>query len=118
MEELSDNASRLLEFVNTRVLADYDALETTGKQYVTDAQTVSQLMNQISHSTEQLSRIMEKVRSANEGIATTVEQNADGIAGVAGTTGELANQMNQIVEASQGVNRVIETLGKTIEVFN
>ena len=118
VEELSDNASRLLEFVNTRVLADYDALETTGKQYVTDAQTVSQLMNQISHSTEQLSRIMEKVRSANEGIATTVEQNADGIAGVAGTTGELANQMNQIVEASQGVNRVIETLGKTIEVFN
>lgn len=118
VEELSDNASRLLEFVNTRVLADYDALETTGKQYVTDAQTVSQLMNQISHSTEQLSQIMEKVRSANEGIAATVEQNADGITGVAGTTSELANQMNQIVEASQGVNCVIETLGKTIEVFN
>lgn len=118
VEELSANASRLLEFVNTRVLADYDSLEATGKQYATDAQTVSQLMNQISNSTEQLSQIMEKVRTANEGISKTVEQNADGITGVAGTTTELANQMNQIVEASQGVNRVIESLGKTIEIFN
>lgn len=117
VQELSENASRLLEFVNTRVLADYDALEATGKQYATDAQTVSQLMNQISNSTEQLSQIMEKVRTANEGISATVEQNADGITGVAGTTAELANQMNQIVEASQGVNRVIGSLGKTIETF-
>ena len=118
VEELSENASKLLEFVNTRVLADYDAMGATGQQYVTDAETVSKLMYQISYSTEQLSVIMEKVQNANEGISSTVTQSASGITSVVGTTTELADEMNHILNASNGVNQVIGDLMETIAVFS
>ena len=118
VEELSENASKLLEFVNTRVLADYDAMGATGQQYVTDAETVSKLMYQISYSTEQLSVIMEKVQNANEGISSTVTQSASGITSVVGTTTELADEMNHILNASNGVNQVIGDLMETIAIFS
>lgn len=118
VEELSENASRLLEFVNTRVLADYDSMGATGQQYATDAETVSKLMYQISYSTEQLSVIMEKVQQANEGISTTVSQSAEGVNSVVGTTTELAEEMNHVMEASDGVNQVVGDLMATIAIFS
>ncbi|MBR1692895.1 MAG: MCP four helix bundle domain-containing protein [Lachnospiraceae bacterium] len=117
VEELSENASRLLEFVNTRVLADYDAQETTGQQYVTDAETMSKLMSQISDSTERLSIMMEKVQSANEGISATIDQSTVGVNSMVGTTSELADEMNHIMDASNGVNQVIGDLMDTIAIF-
>lgn len=117
VEELSDNASRLLEFVNTRVLEDYEAQETTGRQYATDAETMSSLMSQISDSTERLSSMMEKVQQANEGISATVVQSAEGVNSMVGTTTELAGEMNHIMDASRGVNTVIGDLMDTIAIF-
>ena len=117
VEELSENASKLLEFVNTRVLADYDAMGETGQQYATDAETVSKLMYQISYATEQLANIMEKVQSANEGISSTVTESAEGVTVVVGTTTELADKMNHILNASNGVKTIIGDLMDTIAIF-
>ena len=117
VEELSENASKLLEFVNTRVLADYDAMGETGQQYVTDAETVSKLMYQISYATEQLANTMEKVQSANEGISSTVTESAAGVTVVVGTTTELADEMNHILGASNGVKTIIGDLMDTIAIF-
>lgn len=117
VEELSENASRLLEFVNTRVLADYEAQEATGQQYATDAETMSDLMSQISESTVRLSAMMQKVQQANEGISATVVQSTEGVNSMVGTTTELAGEMNHIMDASQGVNAVIGDLMDTIAIF-
>ena len=118
VEELSENASKLLEFVNTRVLADYDEMGATGQQYVTDAETVSKLMYQISYATDQLANIMEKVQNANEGISSTVTESAEGVTVVVGTTTELADKMGHILGASNGVKTIIGELMDTIAIFD
>lgn len=119
VEELSENASRLLEFVNSRVLADYDALEATGQQYYEDAETVRGLMYQFSEATEKLSIMMGKVTDANEGISTTVQQSTQGITNMVGNTSELAEGMTEIKEASDDVNSVVcELLGQIAKFTN
>ena len=117
VEELSENATKLLEFVNTRVLSDYDALEETGKQYYEAADTMNKIMYQFSFATEKLMAVMQKVNDANEGIADTVQESTEAITNVSGNTNELAEEMKEVLGATSGVNEVIEQLMKEVNSF-
>ncbi|MBD5543227.1 MAG: methyl-accepting chemotaxis protein [Lachnospiraceae bacterium] len=117
VEELSENASRLMEFVKNTVLADYDALEATGQQYYQDADTINNMMYQMSCAAEKLTEVMNKVLSANEGISTTVQQSTEGITSVVGNTSELVGGMKEVLTASQDVNQVIKELLSHISRF-
>ena len=117
VEELSENASRLMEFVKNTVLADYDALEATGQQYYQDADTINNMMYQMSYAAEKLTAVMDKVLSANEGISITVHQSTEGITNVVGNTLELAGGMKEVLMASQDVNKVIVELMSHISRF-
>lgn len=117
VEELSANASRLMEFVKNTVLADYDALEATGQQYYQDADTINNMMYQMSYAAEKLTVVMDKVLSANEGIQITVHQSTEGITNVVGNTSELADGMKEVMVASQDVHKVIVELMSHINQF-
>ncbi|HKM04452.1 MAG TPA: methyl-accepting chemotaxis protein [Lachnospiraceae bacterium] len=117
VEELSQNATKLLKFVNTRVLADYDALEETGQQYYEAAETVNKIMVQFSLATEEMMVVMDKVTNANEGISDTVTESTEAITTVAGNTSDLAEEMKEVLTASDGVNEVVEQLLKEVKCF-
>ena len=114
---LSDNASELLGFVNERVMPDYDELEKTGVQYLKDATSVTDIMDQILTGTNAISDTMEEVVASNEGISTTVEQNAVGVTNVAQNTTELAVNMKEIFRALQEVQGVIDDLTRQADMF-
>ncbi len=118
VSELSDNASQLLDFVNNRVVPDYDELENTGVQYLKDATSVTDIMDKILAGTEAISDTMKEVVTSNEGISGTVEQNAVGIGSVAGNTTELAANMKAVFRALQEVQGVIDDLAGQAEMFH
>ncbi|MBO5094075.1 MAG: methyl-accepting chemotaxis protein [Lachnospiraceae bacterium] len=115
---LSDNASKLLQFVNEQVMADYDELENTGAQYFKDATKVADIMNKISDGTQQINETMQEVVTSNEGISDTVEQNAIGIGNVAQNTTELAANMKEIIKALSQVQEVVDDLTSQAEMFH
>ena len=117
VEELSENATKLLDFVNTRVLSDYDALEATGQQYYDAAETVNRIMYQFSFATEKLMAVMETVASANEGITDTVHESTEAITTVVGNTSDLAEEMKEVLAASDGVNNIVVQLMKEVNCF-
>ena len=117
VSELSANASQLLDFVNKRVVPDYDELENTGVQYLEDATNVATIMDKILTGTQAISETMNEVLTSNEAISGTVEQNAVGIGSVAGNTTELAANMKEIFHSQKQVQSVIEDLAKQAEMF-
>lgn len=114
---LSDNASKLLKFVNENVKADYDKMENIGAQYLEDATKVTDIMDKISGGTQSINQEMEDVVDSNVTIADTVEQNATGIGNVAENTNELAEDMKEIFRAMQEVQSVIDELTRQAEIF-
>ncbi len=115
---LSKNASRLLEFVNEKVMPDYDELENTGVQYLKDATKVSGIMDKISESTGLMNETIQEVVTSNEGIADTMEQNSVGIGNVAHNTTELARNMKEIFKALESVERITGELAGQTEMFH
>lgn len=117
VEELSANATRLLEFVNTRVMLDYDALAETGKQYFEAAETMNRIMSQFSKETEELLQVMDKVNDANVGISDTVTESTQAITNVVENTSDLAEEMKTVMDASDGVREVVDQLLGQVSCF-
>ncbi len=118
VSDLSENASGLLQFVNERVMSDYDELENTGIQYLKDATKVTDIMDQILGGTNIINETMQEIVTSNEGISKTVEQNAVGIGNVAQNTTELAVTMKEISKALREVQDIIDELTRQAEIFH
>lgn len=114
---LTENASRLLGFVNEKVMVDYKELENTGVRYLKDATTITDIIEKISQGTQLINETMQEVVDSNESIAGTVEQNAVGIESVAENTAELADNMAEIVKVLEQVQNVIDELTRQAEIF-
>ncbi|MBO5292217.1 MAG: methyl-accepting chemotaxis protein [Lachnospiraceae bacterium] len=117
VEELASNASRLLEFVNSRVLADYETLEETGVEYAKAAATIEGIMGRFQAATEQMLQVMRSVTSANEGITLTVNESTQGVSNVVNNTAQLAGGMKEISAALNGVNQVVGELLDSVSCF-
>lgn len=117
VEELAANASRLLEFVNSRVLADYAVLEETGAQYATAAATIDGIMEKFRSASGELLEVVKNVTSANERITNTVGESADGVNSVVDNTVQLAGGMKEISAALTGVNQVVGELLDSVGYF-
>ena len=115
---LAENAMKLLRFVNERVLADYDMLEQTGEKYLNDAITVEEMMSDILEKSGRLYDIMQGVTDANEGIAVTVNQSAQGIGNVVENTNNLADEMKGITQNLEEVQNVVGILREQVKCFH
>lgn len=115
---LAENAMKLLRFVNERVLADYDMLEQTGEKYLNDAITVEEMMSDILEKSGRLYDIMQGVTDANEGIAVTVNQSAQGIGNVVENTNKLADEMKGITQNLEEVQNVVGILREQVKCFH
>lgn len=115
---LIENSSKLLAFVNEKVMVDYKELENTGERYLKDAISITDIIDQISQGTQLINEAVQEVADSNESIADTVEQNAVGIGSVAENTTELADNMEEIVKALEQVQRVIDDLTRQTAIFH
>lgn len=115
VDELSMNTMKLLEFVNSRVMDDYEVFEQTGQLYLKTAQKIVQLMNEFFVNTGELSSVMEHVNCANEGISNTVNESANSIIDVVSNTNNTQNDMEELLAEFENVNMIINILTERIK---
>jgi len=100
---LSDSAEQVLGFLEDKVVKDYEMLSVTGEQYNNDAQMLSDMVMNLSATTQQLYASIQSMAKAINDVAVASEQGAS-------ETSELANEANEIVK------RTSEVLKKTNDV--
>lgn len=118
VSELVENTTKLLRFVNDKVMPDYSAMENTGEQYFRDASAFHDIMENITHASSELNMAMERVARANEGISATVNESASGVGNVARNTIDVADGMKEIEGAMGEVGKVIKELEAEIYIFS
>lgn len=114
---LADNARSLVNFINERVLPDYEILERTGEQYLNDSITVDQLMTEMRNSMEGIGTMMRSVAESNENITNNVKESAQGVGGVVDHTAALADNMKGIIAAIDQVSDVVNSLSEQTACF-
>lgn len=114
---LADNARKLVDFINERVMPDYEILERTGGQYLDDANTVDQIMGQMRASMENIGSMMHTVTESNDNITNNVRESAQGVGGVVDNTAALAENMKGIIAALDQVSDVVNSLSEQTACF-
>lgn len=114
---LADNARKLVNFINERVMPDYEILERTGGQYLDDANTVDQIMGEMRVSMEKIGSMMRSVTESNDNITNNVRESAQGVGGVVDNTAALADNMKDIIAALDQVSDVVNHLSEQTACF-
>lgn len=117
VNELAENATKLLKFVNENVIADYDNMEKVGEQYYDDAVKVDELMTGFEQSTNNLNNLTQSISTSVNDISIAVSDSAKGVSQVADTTTELVAEVSQIMEASNLNMDTVEILKEGVDKF-
>ncbi|MBR5127404.1 MAG: methyl-accepting chemotaxis protein, partial [Roseburia sp.] len=109
VEELSKNADDMLQFIDERVLVDYDKFVDVATQYHDDADGINQTLQHFYNSACQMEETMESMTNGIDGIATAVNESAEGVTVAAQNTGQLVSALGGI-EAEANTNKGISEL--------
>lgn len=117
VEELSENATRLLEFMNTRVMKDYDALEDTGSNYHEAADHVDEMMNEFGQKIDELLSVLQNVNTANTQMEATVGDSTEKLSVVEKNNQGLQQEMEDISYAVEELAASVGQLKGSIRCF-
>ena len=117
VEELSKNADDMLQFIDERVLVDYDKFVDVATQYHDDADDINQTLQHFYNSTRTLEDTMESMTNGIEGIATAVNESAEGVSVAAQNTGHLVKALSGIEDEANANKNISELLSGEVSKF-
>ena len=101
VKELSDNAIEVIEFINSNVLADYDAFVDTGTKFEDTAVMIDEMLGTFSEKANHLNAVMNDMSKRIETITNSVHESSDAI-------NLSANAATEIVGEIQGINDAMD----------
>ncbi|QZY56114.1 methyl-accepting chemotaxis protein [Crassaminicella profunda] len=116
-KDLSENAGGLLKFINEKIQPDYKDLLKAGDQYMEDAKTFSNLVQDFSASTEDIVSFMGGVSMAVESVASSIEQGASGSQDIVTGIVEVAQAIEEVVKTTENQATLAQQLDEMVQKF-
>ncbi len=117
VKELIKNSDELVNYINERILPDYDSLVDAGKQYNDDAMHVNEVVEQFNEMAANLNSLVQTITDAIGGISFAVEESANGVSTAALNTSELVKDINLISNEMESNNEVAGQLKEESSIF-
>ena len=117
VEELAENANKMIDFILNVVMPDYDKLVNMGEQYNRDADDFDDIMIAFTEDSAQLKKTMEDVAGLIRSMSSTINENSEGVAMVSDSACGLTEGMSQIKDEMSHTEEVAARLGETVSRF-
>ena len=111
INNLVESSNKLLAFINTDILRDYDAMGVIGDQYYNDSSSIFELTNNLSRDAEYIAKAMGEISTATEANSLTVSESTDG-------TQEIAKASEQATHAAMEIHEIASNLEKQVDTLN
>lgn len=114
---LTLSSRKALEFIDKKVIKDYNAMVDTGEQYYKDAESIQLLVTDFSVTAEQLlASIQNVVYSINE-ITASNNENAQGTSDIADRSSELLSQSAEVAKLMKVSEETAQKLLTAVSKF-
>ena len=117
VKELLDSSDSIVKYISETILPDYDGFVDAGKQYNEDAVYVNKVVSQFSEMSVQLEMLIKSITESISGIATSVDESADGISAAASNTNALVREITQVTDAMNNNKDIANSLNQQAEQF-
>jgi len=109
--ELSFNSQSLLEFIDSKVISDYETLVRTGEQYLKDAEYVKTSMNAFNESANEINISVFQVNEAISAVASAIQE-------ATASSIEITNNVEEVTKAIEEVSKVAVAQAEMSENLN
>lgn len=117
VNELADNANRMIDFITDVVLPDYDKLVMTGNQYSEDATSFENILRDFNENANELNETMRNVKDLINDISVTISESSDGISMTAQSASDLTSSVAQIQKEITKTAQSADMLIQEIDMF-
>ncbi|MCR4868385.1 MAG: methyl-accepting chemotaxis protein [Lachnospiraceae bacterium] len=117
VKSLSENAMQVVSFINTTVLADYDAFVETGSKYEFTSDIIAGLLNGFMSSADELNTIVANMSDSVEEIISAVEESSRAIEMSAENSSEIVTEFTEIGAAMEENSEVALRLDENTRRF-
>ncbi|MCM1186000.1 MAG: methyl-accepting chemotaxis protein [Lachnoclostridium sp.] len=117
VEEMSASAGKLLDFVNTSVMDDYDWFVEASMKYLNDADTLESMMSEFRNRSVELSEGSENVNSGIDRISKAVGEENERMSKLSEIMQDLSSNMKEVQDYTAVNDEVSNDLKKEIAKF-
>lgn len=117
VEKLAKNAENMLEFIESKVMKDYDSFVGVANQYYDDADNMNMILTGFADSMADMEMTMRSINEGISNISTTVDESARGVSNAAENAGNLVTSISQIREDTQTNQDISQQLSEEVKRF-
>ena len=117
VNKLADSASKMLAFVNSNVVKDYDSFVKIAGQYESDAGMMDDILKDFAGQASAMTATMQRMNQGVNDIAGTVDESAKGVSGVAEDATQLVNAISRIQEETENNQAISKDLESEVGRF-
>ena len=117
VKDLSSNAIEVVDFINSTVIADYEAFVETGEKYESTAGIMTNILEGFSEKADSLDETMNSMADSIISITDSVEESTQAIGLSANNSTEIVGEIQEIGEAMDSNNQVTSQLNDSTRKF-
>lgn len=117
VKELSSNAENILEFINTKVVKDYESFVEVGEVYSMDAEYYREVSEEISATSDELLMSIKNIIEVINNVTVATNEGAHGATDIAGKTLIVSDKSRELEERAMGSKDSFDKLSKSVDSF-
>ncbi|MBO4901234.1 MAG: methyl-accepting chemotaxis protein [Lachnospiraceae bacterium] len=117
VKQMADCLNQATSFLETNVLSDYKEFGNVSVQYRNDADTFGKSMQEIRENIGILTKEIEKIADAIQGIDTNINDTSQGITDIADRTTNMTQESVDSADMAKECRNAVENLNKIINRF-
>ncbi len=114
---LAENAQKMLDYIGTDVMKDYDAFVEIVNQYEADADLMSRILGEFVDQATTINQTMQDMNTGIVDVSTTVGESARAVSSVAEDASTLVDAMAHIQDETENSQKISESLQSEVNRF-
>lgn len=114
---LSSSSSEIMEFIDKKVLNDYEKLVDTSEQYSENSLNINDMVNDFSATSEELLASIQNMAKAIDEIARAANEEAQGSSNIAQEAVEITQMADEVIKMAESAKGKSDSLVETVSIF-
>lgn len=117
VQNLSSSSSEILEFIDKKVLADYDYLVDVSKQYSVNSAEMNDMVTDFSATSEELLASINNMAKAINEMSSVSNDEAQGASSIAQEASDIAAMSGDVIKLAESAKEKSDSLIKVVSQF-
>lgn len=117
VEQLADNAKKMLDYVDKNVMKDYDAFVGIANQYQQDAEKMEEIFTEFASQATGMAASMKSMDTNMTNMATTIDESTTAVSTVAEDASDLVGAMMEIQKEIEKNKQISEDMDAQVKRF-